>query len=79
MVKRTGNRRGRPVARMMTRIKWVKLLSLRASPGGGSDRPCYKDERRQCSDCYPKQQPASQSGFVHLVSSLSTKHYSNTI
>ncbi len=32
--KRTGNRRGRPIARIVTRIGWAKLSCSVAGPGG---------------------------------------------
>ncbi len=76
---RTGSRRGRPAARMVTRIGWVILPSLPAGPGGGSDRPGYKDENRQRRDCDGEQQPASQSGFVHFLCPLVENRDTRTI
>lgn len=77
--KRTGSRRGRSAARIVTRIGWVILPSLPAGPGGGSDRPGYKDENRQRRDCDGEQQPASESGFVHSLCPLVENRDTRTI
>lgn len=66
--KRTGNRRGRPIARIVTRIGWAKLSCSVAGPGGGSGRPDDEHEERQHYDSYRQCQPAHESGFVHPLS-----------
>ncbi len=76
-IKRTGNRRGRPIARERTRTRWVWFPSVLADPGGGLDRPCYKDKNRKCYDSYRQHQPTFKSGLVHFVPFVKV-HYSYT-